>query len=69
MQKMALENSLLKESLAQSHEKLQELKTSNEVLKESIEEELEILVDKSNKILKGLSINYKAHIERIGSPK
>ncbi|EPS51662.1 hypothetical protein CFSAN002367_05828 [Clostridium botulinum CFSAN002367] len=40
-------------------------------MKEIIEEELKILVDKSNKILKGLSIKldkvYKVHIERIGT--
>ncbi|WP_236887296.1 hypothetical protein [Clostridium botulinum] len=47
------------------------MKTSNELLKEIIEEQLEILVDKSNKILKGLYIKldkvYKVHIERIGT--
>lgn len=39
MQKMGLENSLLKESLAQSHEKLQELKQEQ---KESLEKVKEI---------------------------
>ncbi|MEL5897390.1 hypothetical protein AAGC94_04820 [Clostridium sporogenes] len=44
------------------------MKTSNELLKESIGEELKILVDKSNKILKGLSIKLdKVYIERIGT--
>ncbi|MGO5073382.1 hypothetical protein ACTQ4K_05405 [Clostridium sporogenes] len=47
------------------------MKKRNELLKESIGEELEILVDKSNKIFKELSIKsdnvYKIHIERIGT--